>query len=629
MILKEIVIENFRVYRNRHRIPIDDLTAFIGKNDAGKSSVFDALAVFFEHPLGKIDGSDVCVHAGDGAELRIGCVFADFPDSITIDETSETTLADEYLLNGNGDLEIHKVFDFSGSSLKKPRIVAVAEHPTAGDCADLLSKKNADLKKIGEQARIDEEVDRRSNVALRRAIWAAADDLRLREVEIQLNKEDGKAIWERLSGYLPEYALFRADRPSTDEDSEVQDPLKVAIKQAMEEVEETLDAVKQEVREKTLDVANRTIEKLAEFDDSLASKLRPDFKTEPKWDGLFKLSLTGDDDIPVNKRGSGVRRLILFSFFMAEAERLREKREKGNVVYAVEEPETAQHPDNQRKVVEVLRSVADSEGHQVMLTTHVPAIASLLPVERVRYVRPHEGEGCEVLVADGDVVRDVVSSLGILPDGRAKADGSAKALVCVEGPNDLRFLERINRTLREEDDAVIDLFGDPRVAFVVLGGNTLREWVNRHYLKNLGLPEVHIYDRDLTDESGKCKYQAAADEVNARNDGSVAFFTEKREMENYLHLDAVNEVLEPIFGFPMEFDLTDDCDVESEIKRLLDGREKICRRSVKRWLNEDVAERMTPDRLRERGGYDEIRKWFEEIAKRIWDGQAENKFRTD
>lgn len=611
MILKEIVIENFRVYRNRRRIPIDDLTAFIGKNDAGKSSVFDALAVFFDHPLGKIDGSDVCVHAGDGAELRIGCVFTDFPDSITIDAKAETTLAGEYLLNGNGDLEIHKIFDFSGSPSKKPKVVAVAYHPTAGDCDDLLSKKNGDLKKIGEQAGIDEEVDRRSNVALRKAIWETSDDLRLRKAEIQLNKEDGKAIWERLSDYLPEYALFRADRPSTDEDSEVQDPLKVAIKQAIAEVEEKLDAVKREVREKTLGVADRTIEKLAEFDDSLASKLKPDFKTEPKWDGLFRLSLTGDDDIPVNKRGSGVRRLILFSFFMAEAERLREEHGKGNIVYAVEEPETSQHPDNQRKVVEALRSIADSDGHQVMLTTHVPAIAALLPVGRVRYVRPHEREGCEVLAADGDVVRDVVSSLGILPDGRAKA------LVCVEGPNDLRFLERINRTLREEDDAVIDLFGDPRVAFVVLGGSTLQEWVNRRYLENLGLPEVHIYDRDLPDESGRYKYQDARDEVNARNDGSVAFLTRKREMENYLHLDAVNEVLEPILGFPLEFALTDDCDVESEVKRLLDGREKISRRPVKRWLNEYVAERMTPGRLRERGGYDEIRKWFDEIAKRV------------
>ena len=83
MILKEVVIENFRVYRKRRRIPIDDLTTFMGKNDAGKSSAFAALAVFFEHPLGKIDGSDICVHAGNGAGLRIGCVFTDFPDSVS------------------------------------------------------------------------------------------------------------------------------------------------------------------------------------------------------------------------------------------------------------------------------------------------------------------------------------------------------------------------------------------------------------------------------------------------------------------------------------------------------------------------------------------------------------------
>ncbi len=615
MILKEVVIENFRVYRNRHRIPIDDLTAFIGKNDAGKSSVFDAPAVFFDHhPLGKIDGSDICVHAGDEGELRIGCVFTDFPDSITIDETSETTLADEHLLNEDGHLEIHKIFDFPGGQLKKPRVVAVANHPTAQGCDDLLLKKNSDLKNIGKQAEIDEKADKRSNVALRRAIWDASDDLRLQKVEIPLNKEDGKTIWERLSGYLPEYALFRADRPSTDEDSEVQNPLKVAVKQAIAEAERALDVVKNEVREKTLGVANRTIEKLAEFDDSLASKLRPDFKTEPRWDGLFKLSLTGDDDIPVNKRGSGVRRLILFSFFMAEAERLREENGKGNIVYAVEEPETSQHPDNQRKVVEALRSIADSDGHQVMLTTHVPAVASLLPVERIRYVRSRGQEGCEVLTDDEDVVRKVVSSLGILPDGRARV------LVCVEGPHDLRFLERINRTLREEDDAVMDVFGDPRVAFVPLGGSTLREWVNQRYLKNLDLPEVHIYDRALPDENGKYKYQDARDEVNDRNDGSVAFLTEKREMENYLHLDAINDVLEPMLGSPLEFDLTDDCDVESRIKELLVGRGTIRRRTVKRWLNEDVAERMTPDRLRDRGGYDEIRKWFDEIAKRVGDG---------
>ncbi|HZY25842.1 MAG TPA: AAA family ATPase, partial [Bacteroidales bacterium] len=130
-----------------------------------------------------------------------------------------------------------------------------------------------------------------------------------------LDKEDSKKIWEQLHNGLPDYTLFRADRPSMDEDDEVQDPLKVAVKQAIKEVQPELDKVKEKVRERAIEVAQRTIAKLSDFDSTLASKLNPFFKSDPKWDSLFKLSLTGDHEIPINKRGSGVRRLVLFSFF--------------------------------------------------------------------------------------------------------------------------------------------------------------------------------------------------------------------------------------------------------------------------------------------------------------------------
>lgn len=609
MFLREVILKNFRGYKNEHRIPIDQITAFIGKNDAGKSTIFDALAVFFDHPLGKIDASDICVHAGANGELRIGCVFSDFPDSITIDASSVTTLADEYLLNVDGALEIHKVYEFSDGTLKKPKVFAIANHPTANGFDDLLSKKNDELKKAGEAANIDAGVDKRSNAALRKAIWGSADDLKLGHSEIQLDKEDAKAIWEQLSKYLPEYALFRADRPSTDEDSEVQDPLKVAIKQAIEEVQAELDAVKEKVKARALDVANRTITKLADFDSTLSSQLNPNFKSDPKWDGLFKLSLTGDDGIPINKRGSGVRRLVLFSFFRAEAERLREEHKKGNIIYAVEEPETGQHPDNQRKVIEALQAIAEADGCQVMLTTHVPALASLLPINSIRYVYSNGLNGSDVRIAGDDVIKTVVAELGIIPDKRAKV------LVCVEGPHDLKFLRNINRLLRDEDDSVIDMFGDPRVALVVLGGSTLKEWVNQHYLKNLGLPEVHIYDRDEL-KNGKYKYQDEKDAVNARGDGSIGFLTAKREMENYLHIDAIKDAL-PSDSGPITFALSDDCDVETEIKTWQNGKGKIQGRSIKHWLNEKAASRMNIDRLKERNGYDEIKGWFTEIANRV------------
>ena len=609
MFLKEIILQNFRGYKNQHRIPIDRLTAFIGKNDAGKSSVFDALAIFFEHALGKIDASDICIHVGNSGELRVGCVFKDFPEKITIDASSETTLSDEYLLNANGDLEIHKVYEFSGGSLKKPKVIAVANHPTTHGVNRLLSKKNAELKTIGKEVGIDESVDKRSNAALRKAIWEKSADLELKTVELQLDKEDAKAIWEQLSKYLPEYALFRSDRPSTDEDSEVQDPLKVAIKQAINEVQAELDAVKDKVKARTLDVANRTITKLADFDDTLALQLNPTFKADPKWDGVFKLSLTGEDEIPINKRGSGVRRLVLFSFFRAEAERLREEHNKGNIIFVVEEPETSQHPNNQRKIIEALQSISEADGSQVMLSTHVPGLASLLTVDSVRYVRSNHQNNREVCIATDDVISHVITDLGIIPDRRAQV------LVCVEGPHDLQFLKHINKILRDEDDTLIDLFSDPRIAFVLLGGSTLKEWVNHHYLKNLGLPEVHIYDRD-EQKDGIYEYEATKDAVNARGDGSVGYLTTKREMENYLHIDAINEALESVVRTTFTFTVTDECDVENEIKSVINVQKKIHRRSIKHWLNEDAAANMTVDRLRQRNGYNEIKGWLVEIGNR-------------
>ena len=36
----------------------------------------------------------------------------------------------------------------------------------------------------------------------------------------------------------------------------------------------------------------------------------------PKFDSLFKLSINSDDGIAINKRGSGVRRLILLNFLL-------------------------------------------------------------------------------------------------------------------------------------------------------------------------------------------------------------------------------------------------------------------------------------------------------------------------
>ncbi|MFQ2169568.1 AAA family ATPase [Aeromonas veronii] len=47
MRLEKIIIENYRGYHGRIEVSLNDLTAFIGKNDVGKTTILDALGVFF------------------------------------------------------------------------------------------------------------------------------------------------------------------------------------------------------------------------------------------------------------------------------------------------------------------------------------------------------------------------------------------------------------------------------------------------------------------------------------------------------------------------------------------------------------------------------------------------------
>jgi putative ATP-dependent endonuclease of the OLD family len=153
-------LRNFRAYKEQEQLRFHSLTALVGRNDVGKSSIFDALAIFFEHESVKIEASDRCVHNPAEQDIEITCVFSSLPAELVIDQLVKTTLGDEYLLNVKGELEILK--RYSGEKLK-PEIFAVANHPTEEPLKDLLQKKNQDLKKLADNLGVTG--DRRSNVS--------------------------------------------------------------------------------------------------------------------------------------------------------------------------------------------------------------------------------------------------------------------------------------------------------------------------------------------------------------------------------------------------------------------------------------------------------------------------------
>jgi len=595
MKLEKLILKNFRGYHGEHRIDINSLTAIVGRNDVGKTTILDALGVFFEHKLCKYDATDKCVDCVDADDVAIGCIFSGVDIPIILDSTSETSLKEEYLLNDDGYLEIYKIFaKGKGTGSIQARCMA----PSARNAKLLLAKKNEDLKTIAASIGVD-EADNRSNVSLRQAIYKKTEDLKIKDSFVKLNAEEGKVICDKIYDKLPHFALFRADRPSTDEESEVQDPMKSAVQTALQKIENQLDLIKASVKKHAVEVAQNTIKHLHDISPNLADGLIPQFKVEPKWENIFKLTLEDDRGIAINKRGSGVRRLVLISFFKAEAERLQKEFPEKGVIYAIEEPETSQHPSNQQLLIDAFQELSNSDKCQVLITTHVPALVENIPTESLRHITRTLDNGLEIKNGDDTVLKNIANDLGVYPDSRASV------LVCVEGPNDIFFLKNIGKIYLEHGiQNIPDMQNDPRIVFIPMGGHTLKDWVNNNYLKTLNKPEVHIYDRDT---STPPQYEEAFNSVNARNDRSIAFMTAKREMENYLHPDAIRAV------FGINIVINDMTDVSTEVSNLTRYNES----KAKKKINKFATEKMTYQMLTESDADSETLTWFNAIYDRL------------
>lgn len=395
MRIKSLFLDNFRGYEVPTKIDVESFTAFVGKNDIGKSSILEALYIFFDS--GKsvtIDKNDVNKKnaANNNTDIVIGVEFDSFSDEIIIDETNKTSLSSEYLLTTDGSLMIVKHYPNGG----KPKIYVRANHPSCPSCSDLLSKKQKDLKTIVEKLGL--QCDKTKNAEMRKAIWMHyADSLALQERELEVSADGLKDLWSKLYTYMPIFSLFQADRSNNDSDREAQDPLKAAVQLILGEpsIQQQLGKIAATVTEQLQIVTNTTLSKLREMNEEIAASLNPSIPTgkDLKWADVFKnVSITSDDDIPINKHGSGVKRLVLLNFFRAEVERQRTSRTQSNIIYAIEEPETSQHLNHQILLIEALKSLSCEPHIQVIITTHSAHIVKRLSFDNIRLISSSKGK---------------------------------------------------------------------------------------------------------------------------------------------------------------------------------------------------------------------------------------------
>lgn len=416
----------------------------------------------------------------------------------------------------------------------------------------------------------------------------------------------------------------------TDQDSDIQDPMKEIIKEVLkrDNITPLLVQLKEAVQNASTSLADDTINKLNELDSDLAETLRSNFPKEPTWNSIFKLTLEDNRGVPLNKRGSGMRRLVLLSFFRAQVEN-RRTANAPNIIYALEEPETSQHPDFQLMIVNALRDLSETDNAQVFFTTHNSNLAKEIPKKSLRYVYSDNGNTNieSGINSDGtdntEIIDKIIDTLGALPDPKNKV----KVLIFVEGENDINGLIGISKLLNSNDDTIINLENNESVAFIPTGGSQLKYYIENKYLDGLLQSQVHIYDSDIP-----AYVQSVADLNAENNDKKIGYNTTKLEFENYLHHEAINECYQDLNITINLTEIIDTDDVPEKVAREVhsvtsdtdwdtinpdplktEEKQKKKISKAKRQLNTNAINKMTVERLIERGGYDEIKNWLDKI----------------
>lgn len=225
----------------------------------------------------------------------------------------------------------------------------------------------------------------------------------------------------------------------------------------------------------------------------------------------------------------------MFNLLISEARRKASEGNRSTIFYGIEEPETSQHPRFQEKLVAALKQL--SQENQVMLTTHNSNLLSCFDKDCIRIVREEFPKIADCETAG--VLTDVIEQLGLLPDPLPNA--KFKAVLVVEGPTDLKVIEKLKQSHEGFNNALTDVW------IVCGGGDTIKDWARSQHFCARNVPQFFLVDSDYTSTGGiggtRKNLERILREMN-RADIQHILPLKRREIEQYVHFDAIKRCLE-------------------------------------------------------------------------------------
>ena len=490
-----------------------------------------ALDIFFGNRA--VEPDDFCRECSADDEVELTCAFDSLPDTVELEEGIPATLAEERLLDQEGHLVVKRVF--SRRNLRRGSYAArlVIQDFIDETFQNLCSRVERDLNRVGDELNLGFSRAGRgiTNKGKREKVRQLATQQSVPVATTEV--EPSGDLNRKIDSLLPTYSLFAADWRLSEEETPFQRAFRDLVAEAIsgEKAKEDIEGfVKRHI--------DSEVEKIHQFllqhtDEISALQALPEFK----WKDLvsFRIEATDRDgvSVPLGKRGAGLRRLLMVAYFQYLAQRSATGDGPLNHIYGIEEPETFLHPGAQR---ELLRSLsALSSQNQMLVTSHSPVFAGTTSREGLGFFRK---DGGVVGVVQGEALdlSELATDLGVEP---ADLVYGYCACVFVEGQDDVRFLKTICYKLRDAGhlSATLD---DKRIGLIPIGGvETLKWWVSRRALKEINKHFGVLVDSDRKSQGHTLRGRLIQWKEQCEADGGKFHVTRKREIENYLHRNAI------------------------------------------------------------------------------------------
>ena len=438
------------------------------------------------------------------------------------------------LLDGDGLLRIRKTY---------PR-AALTKYTVSLITIDFAEDQFAGLPKLKERelnslcASLDLDVTRSgrgiTNRGKRDALRSRAREIGVATILEPLELATKDDLWKQLSSLLPRFVLFETDTKLGVGETTFQSQFRPVVTNAAQQAEVV------HAREDFTNAIGRALQ--GEVDKVFARLKRhtlalTDLRAKPEfaWDKAVTFDMLGKDADGVEKsldrRGSGMRRLLMVAFFQYLAERGRE--ESRDYVFAVEEPENCLHPGLQRELALSFRELA-KHGYQIICTSHSPVFAGSSPLDDLALVIRERGVARAIQVPVLDLAA-VAEQLGVEPSDQITG---YHACVFVEGPGDIDFWSAIAGKMKDSGHTQAD-FRDRNIGFILCGGDTLKHWINQRAMRRLNRRFGVVVDSDRASPAHNVPGRKLNWKVKCENEGGLFVILRKREIENYLHPAAI------------------------------------------------------------------------------------------